>query len=424
MLTADGIDRELASPEFFDDPYPTYHRIRELGPVHHSETWGVWLVTGFNEASRTFRDWKHFSNERRGLSLLAHLTDDERRCVEPLGRFLALGGGLISSDPPVHTRIRGLVSRAFTHRVVEGLRPKVQLMVDDLLDRVVDAGRMDVIRDIAVPLPATVIAEMLGVPHEDQAKFIEWSEAALAIDGTGKPTLSLVERAQYGYVSMATYFSDLVADRRRSPSRGSSDLLSVLIDAQESDQLSDGELVTTCVTILMGGFETTTSLITNTLDLLLARPDDRVAVQRDPAVMAAAIEESLRYESPIQIVPRRVSEPLEIEGNRLEPGELVFVMVGAANRDPRLFPDPDRFDIRREARHVTFGVGIHFCIGAPLARMEAPVALETMLRRMPDITFVEDRIQWNAAKPSARMPLQYLVEFSADAVPHTSGSAR
>ena len=232
----------MARPDFFDDPYPTYHRIRELGPVHYSEAWGVWLVTGFDEATQTFRDWKHFSSERRGLSLLAHLSEDERTHVEPLGRYLALGGGLISSDPPVHTRIRGIVSRAFTHRVVESLRPKMKSMVDELLDRVAGTGRMEVITDLAVPLPATVIAEMLGVPHDDQAKFVEWSEAALAIDGSGKPKLPLVERAQYGYVSMGNYFTELVAERRKSSIRPKNDLLSTIIDAQDRNEITDGEL--------------------------------------------------------------------------------------------------------------------------------------------------------------------------------------
>ena len=147
MLTTDEIERELSNPDFFDDPYPTFRRMRELDPVYRSEAWGdAWLVTGFDEVSLTFRDWKHFSSEGRGLTMLDHLTDDERRQVEPLGQLMALGGGLISSDPPVHTRIRGLVSRAFTNRVVESLRPKVQGMVDDLVDRVVDAGHADVVR--------------------------------------------------------------------------------------------------------------------------------------------------------------------------------------------------------------------------------------------------------------------------------------
>jgi cytochrome P450 len=411
MLTTHEIDDELARPDFLDDPYPTYVRIRQCGPVYRSAAWGAWLVTGFDQARETFRDWKRFSNEGRGLTLLAHLTDEERTHVEPFGRYLAMGGGLISSDPPVHTRIRGLVSRAFAIRVVESLRPKVQVIVDDLLDRVAEAGRMDIIRDLAVPLPATVIAAMLGVPHEDQAKFVEWSEAALAIDGSGKPTLPLVERAQFGYVSMANYFSDLVEERRTSR-RGHDDLLTVLVDAHDSGQLSHGELLTTCTTILMGGFETTTSLIANTLHLLLTHPEQRAEAEREPAALSAAIEESLRFESPIQIVPRRVSERIDIGVHRLEPGDMLFVMVGAANRDPRQFADPDRFDIHRDSRHVTFGVGVHFCIGAPLARMEAPVALATILRRMPDIAFAEQRVHWNTAKPSARMPWQYHVEFS------------
>ena len=167
--------------------------------------------------------------------------------------------------------------------------------------------------------------------------------------------------------------------------------MSTLLSAQESSELSDAELVITCITILMGGFETTTSLIVNTLDLLLANPDQRAAAQHDPKAMASAVEEGLRYESPIQIVMRRVNEPLDLGAHHLATDELVMAMVGAANRDPSVFAEPDRFDITRDGRHVTFGAGIHFCIGAPLARMEAPIAIETMLRRLPKIAFVEDR---------------------------------
>jgi cytochrome P450 len=411
MLTAARIEDELADPGFFADPYPTLRRMRALDPVFRSEAWGAWVLSGFHEVSQMLRDWKHFSNERRGITMLNHLTDEERHEIEPLGRALAMGGGLLSSDPPVHTRIRGLLSRSFTNRVVEGLRPKVQSMVDALLDTVADDGQMDVIRGLALPLPATVIAEMLGVPSADSANFVEWSDAALAMDGTGKPAFSLIARTQYGYVSLVEYFKNLVAERRRDPADDRTDLLSMMLRAQGESELSDDELVITCITVLMGGFETTTSLISNTLHLLLTHPEQRAEAEREPAAFSAAIEESLRYEAPIQLVMRRVETPIDFGGHDLEADDLVFAMIGGANRDPQQFADPDRFDITRGGGHLTFGAGIHFCIGAPLARMEAPIAIETILRRFPNITFAEDRVAWNTAKPSARMPLRYLVQF-------------
>lgn len=407
------IERELSSPEYFADPYETYRRIREKGPAYWSDAWGVWIICGHETVRSTFRDWEHFSSEGRFIALLDHLSDDEKLEVEPLGHYFALYNGLIHRDPPDHTRLRRLLATALTSRVVDRLRPRIQGMVDDLLDRVEGDGQMDVVADLALPLPATVIAELLGVPAEDQRHFVTWSAEIVSFAGTSKPPLDLIKIAQHGYVSMAEYFQDLIEDRRKTgldPSEDA-DLLAMLLRAHDGDQLTDNELVSTCVTLLVGGFETTTSLITNTLHLLLTHPAERAALEDDPGLMSTAIEESLRFESPLQIVPRRVAEPVDLGGHQLEPGQLVFEMLGAANRDPDPFPDPDRFDIRRGGRNLAFGFGIHLCIGAPLARMEGPIAVASMLKRMPAIAFADDRVQWNLAKPTARGASSYNVTF-------------
>jgi cytochrome P450 len=330
-----------------------------------------------------------------------------------LGRFFAIAKGLIHRDPPDHTRLRKLLARAFTSRVVERMGPHIQAIVDGLLDQVQADGQMDIVDDLALPLPAIVIAELLGVPAEDRRFFVTWSAEAVSFAGTSTPPLELVKKAQHGYLSLYEYFGALIEERRKGagPESEDPDLVTLLLDAGKDNVLSNAELVSTCVTLLIGGFETTTSLIANTLHLLLTHPEQRAALEADPSLMAATVEESLRYESPLQIVPRRVSRPVEIEGHKLEQGQLVFEMLGAANRDPARFPDPDRFDIRRDARHLAFGMGIHLCVGAPLARLEAPIALSSILRRMPGVEMADDRVQWNLSKPTARGPLAYNVTF-------------
>jgi pimeloyl-[acyl-carrier protein] synthase len=391
VTTLDDLDRQLATTSFAADPYPTYHRLRDDDPVHWSETVGAWLLTRYDDVSTTLRDPHHFSSRGRFSAVLEGLTADERAAVGPLEDHFTVG--LLGSDPPDHTRLRGLVNRAFTPRVVEGLRPRVQHIVDDLLDAAGPRGEVDLVRDVAYPLPATVIAELLGAPPEAQDDFKEWSDGILAFQGTGRATPELLARSQRDLLAMRAFLTKLLAERRKNPRE---DLLSRLVAAETDDQkLSEAELLTTCVTLLTAGHETTTNLLANGLLTLLRHPDQCQRLRDEPDLMPLAVEEMLRFESPLQRNPRRVAADIELRGKPLRQGEFVFQVLGAANRDPEQFTDPDRFDITRQPnRHLAFGYGIHFCLGAPLARLEASIAIGTLLRRFPDLRLRGDAVSW------------------------------
>ena len=384
-------DEELISPEFIANPYPIYHHLRTEAPIYWSEAWGAWLITRYDDVVQTLRDPLRFSNAGRVTSLLNHLPSTTREALKPLESNFA--GGLINSDPPDHTRLRALVNRAFTPRMVERIRPRVQRIVDELLDRVQDARSMDVIRDFAYPLPAIVIAEILGVPPEDRDQFKKWADEIASFQGTGRATAEAAQNSQNYLLTMRSYLTELVAERRQTPR---DDLLSALVAAEEGGQkLSLEELLSTSVTLLIAGHETTTSLIGSGVLLLLQHPEQLLQLQEDPGCIPVAIEEFLRLESPIQRNMLRLAEDFEFRGKLLRKGQIAFQMLGAANRDPAQFADPDHLNITRQPnRHVAFGFGIHFCVGAPLARLEAPIAIEALLHRMPKLRLASETIKW------------------------------
>ena len=394
MTTASAtaeIEDQFGGVAFTADPYPLYARLREEAPVYWSESQRAWLLTRYADVSATVRDPKRFSSSGRFSAVLDALPAAERARFDPFERHFAVG--LLGSDPPDHTRLRHLINRAFTPRVVEALRPRVQELVDELLDRVQPHGGMDFIRDVAYPLPATVIAELLGVPVADQDRFKDWSDGILSFQGTGRTTVETLDRAQRDLLEMRAFLTDLLAQRRRTPT---DDLLGRMVAAEEEgDKLSSAELLTTCVTLLTAGHETTTNLIGNGLFTLLRHPEQLARLRADESLMAVAVEEMLRYESPLQRNPRRVAEDLEFGGQRLRRGDFVLQILASANHDPAVFPEPERFDITRQPnRHLAFGHGIHFCLGAPLARIEAPVVIGTVLRRFPHLRLTGDAPQW------------------------------
>jgi len=387
----DGLDQFLISPAFYANPYPTYHQLRVDDPVHWSDTIGGWLLTRYDDVLATVRDLGRFSSRGRMLAALAHLSADERSHLRPLEEHFSVG--LISADPPDHRRLRALVNVAFTPRVIERMRPRVQELVDTLLDAARERGAMDIIHDFAYPLPAMVIAEMLGVPTRDRDDFKRWSEGILAFQGTGRAAPELLDRSQRALLEMRAFLSELLTHRRRAPRE---DLLSRLVAAEEEgDKLNEAELLTLCVNLLTAGHETTTNLIGNGLLALLMHPRQMQRLRAEPGLMPVAVEEMLRYESPLQRNPRRVVEDVEVGGKLLRRGDFVLQILGAANRDPAQFDEPDEFDIGRQPnRHLAFGFGIHFCVGAPLARLEGPIALGTVLRRLPQLTFVGREVEW------------------------------
>ena len=371
-------------PEFHADPYPFYRRLREEDPVHQSPL-GIWVLTRYDDAVMVLRD------PRFGREGLAEIMD--ARLGVPARP--ANTRDMLFRDPPDHTRLRALVSRAFTPRVVEAMRPHIQEIVDGLLDRVADSGRLDVIEDLAYPLPVRVICEMLGVPLADQEVFKDWSaDIARSLDASILPAGSeAVTRGQVAGDAIREYFRGLIAGRRKQPR---ADLLSALIAAEEQgDKLSEPELVATCVLLLIAGHETTVNLIGNGLLALLRHPDQLRVLAADPALIQTGVEELLRFDGPVQRTGRLTMADVEIGGRDIPKGSIVAAVIGAANRDPAHFADPDRLDVtRQENRHIAFGFGIHFCLGAPLARIEGQVAIGTILRRWPTLKLVSDTPEW------------------------------
>jgi cytochrome P450 len=373
------------------DPYPFYRRLRTEDPVHWHEPWQAWVLTRYDDVIATWRDGRLAYGDRvaRYLGQLPEAVRDE---LEPLSRLFS--STMAFMDPPRHTRLRGLVGKVFSGRVAESLRPRVQAIVDERLDQVQDAGQMDAIGDLAYPLPAIVIAEMLGVPAGDRDQFKRSADAIVSFLGTGRAVAENAERAQRSYLELADgLLRPLIAERRRAPR---ADLISALVAAEEQgDALDEEELIAMCVSFLTAGHETTTNLIGNGLLALLRNPDQLGRLRDDPGLIPTAVEELLRYDSPVQRQWRLATEELEVGGRRIAEGQLVYQIVGAANRDPAQFPEPERLDLGRAVnRHVAFGYGIHFCLGAPLARVEGQVTFETLLRRLPRLELASDRLEW------------------------------
>jgi cytochrome P450 len=306
---------------------------------------------------------------------------------------------MLFRDPPDHTRLRALVSRAFTSSVVEGMRRHIRRVVDGLLDRVQDAGRMDVIADLAYPMPVRVICGMLGVPLGDQEAIREWSaDLGRSLDAIGLTTgVEVLERGRAGQRAMSDYFRRLAAERRRRPT---DDLLSHLIAAEEAgDHLTEDEVIGTCVLLLFAGHDTTMNLLGNGILALLRAPQEFERLKADPGLIGSAVEELLRYDSPVQRTGRFTRAPVEMGGRMIPEGAIVVVVIGAANRDPAQFPNPDRLDVgRADNRHIAFGYGIHYCLGAPLARVEAQIALGAVIDRLGDLALADLEPEWRESQ--------------------------
>jgi pimeloyl-[acyl-carrier protein] synthase len=366
-------------PEFLANPYPTYHRLRAEDPVHRSPL-GFWILTRYDDVASSLRD-PRFAKEAIASFVAARF-----------GMALpGIGISMLDRDPPDHTRLRGLVSKAFTPRVVERLRPHVQQIVDGLLDRVEGAGSMDLIEAFAYPLPVIVICQMLGVPVEHRERFKQWGlDIARGLDSILLPPDSeVLARSTASRRALSEYFRELIAERRASPRE---DLLSALIAAEEAgDKLNEEELLATCILLLVAGHETTVNLIGNGTLALLRHPDQLQRLRERPELISSAVEELLRYDGPVQRTARIPSEDVTIGGQTIAQGEMVMPFIGAADRDPAQFPDPDRLDIARaDNRHIAFGWGIHFCLGAPLARVEGQLAIHTLVQRLPKLALATD----------------------------------
>lgn len=386
-----SLDDALVSDAFVADPYPTYARLRTEAPVYYSHRVGAWLISRYEDISATLMDPKRLSSRGRFGGVLRHLTDVERKHVEPMTRHFSIG--LIASDPPDHTRLRHVINRKFTPRVLDELRPRIEALVDAFLTAAMRERQFDLLASFAYPLPATVIAELLGAPPEARDRFKHWSDGILSFQGTGQASFALLDNAQRCLLDMRAFLEEQVERKRVEPG---DDLLSLLVSASdEEERLTVQELLTLCVTLLTAGHETTTNLIASGTLTLLRHPDQLERLRVEPDLMPTAIEELLRYESPLQRNPRRVAADFDLRGQTLREGDFVLQVLGSANRDPEQFREPDQFDIARKPnRHLAFGHGIHFCLGAPLARLEAGIAFREIITRMPTLRLASDEVQW------------------------------
>jgi cytochrome P450 len=385
---------ELGSPAFFADPYPVYARLRSTAPVFWHEPWQGWVVTRYTDVQAVLQDARRFSNAGRQARMLRRLPPEIRAALAPLEEHYA-HGGLSNQDPPAHTRLRGLIAKAFTPRTVEAMRHHIQSLVDGLLGAHAHDEGLDLIRAFAYPLPALVIAHLLGLPPEDRDQFKQWSDEVTAFLGQAHATPESAAQGQASLLQLRAYFAGQVQRRRKEPGP---DLISALLAAEENGQgLTENELLGTCVTLLLGGHETTTNLIGNGVHALLR---NRLEWERlGPDVSwTGVVDELLRYDAPVQRAWRVVAEDVVLGDHWLRAGELVFAMLGAANRDPEQFFDPDRLDVSRAAsRHLGLGYGIHYCLGGALARLEATTALQALRERWPGLTLAPGRApEWKS----------------------------
>jgi cytochrome P450 len=379
---------KLFGPEMLADPYTVYHRLRAAQPVCRVPPLDAWVVTSYEAVSAALRNPQLSSDrsdrvrQRLAGKGLDGLVDERSR-------------SMIHMDPPDHTRLRSLVNKAFTPRAVNAMAGKIRGIVDDLLDAVQAQGRMDAIQDLAYPLPVIVIAEMLGVPPADRDRFKHWSDEISVIlsgDVAALPP-DVLHRAVAARTELVDYFGAAVARRRQVPG---DDLLTALIRAEEGgSHLTEDELYSMAVLLLIAGNETTTNLIGNGLLALLRHPEEHRRLWADAALLPSAVEEMLRYDGPVQLTTRLARVDMKIHGTEIRKGQWAYLMLAAANRDPAQFPDPDRFDVSRaENKHVAFGAGPHFCVGAPLARLEAQLALDALRRRCPGLRLGAEKVEY------------------------------
>jgi len=372
------------------DPYPVYRVLRSEDPVHFSELFQGWVLSRHADVAAVLRD-PRFSVDRSNAEVirgtpLPPVREELRDLAEALKR------NMLFTDPPDHTRLRTLVAKAFTPRAVEAHRAHIQQIVDAWFDAVAPAGRMDFMRDVADPLPVIVVAEVLGLPPADRRAFKRWAEdIGASLDPWVSP--DAFDRAQDSALEMYQYFQTVFAERRAHPH---DDLISALVAAeQRGDVRSEYELFANCALILGAGHQTTTNFLGNAVLALAQHPDERRRLTDDPSLIGTAVEEFLRYDSPVQMTARLAKEPYRIDGKVIAENDFVVLLLGAANRDPAEFPAPDRLDVsRRENRHLAFSFGPHACVGALLARLQGSIVITTLLRRFPRFRLEDERPDW------------------------------
>ncbi len=385
------IDFHPDAPDFLRDPFPLYRRLREADPVHWSPRLKSWVLTRYDDCKAVCLD-KEMSSDRL-RPFFATLPGEEAARIGQIVRYLT--HWMVFRDPPEHTRLRRLTSKVFHLQSMNAMRPAAESLVDWLFERMAGRREVDFIADFAGPLPALVIMTMLGVPREDLARVKRMSDEMALFIGSARMSGEKYDVAERATKEMAGFFLELIDDRRKRPSQ---DLLTQLVCLEDAgDRLTDDELVATCILLLFAGHETTTNHIANGLLSLLRFPRELQALREDAALAPRAIEELLRYDGPSGAQVRIVRVEQQMRGKHLRPGDRVFMMLNAANRDPEAYEQPDRLHLARGGpAHLTFGFGMHICLGFPLARMEGQVALPAVARRWKDIALAvpEERLPW------------------------------
>ncbi|CRK84793.1 cytochrome P450 [Neobacillus massiliamazoniensis] len=349
------------------NPFPWYKNMREKHPVYYDSKQGVWNVFLYEDAKRVISDKDAFSSKKSKELPLQNITN---------------------IDPPDHTRLRSLVSKAFTPKIVANWEPRIQDFTKGLLDQISKKNTIDIVEDLAYPLPVMVIAELLGIPTSDRNQFKEWSNSLVAGPSSTEDIQETINQKNKATSELKEYFSHIIQEKRK---KSLEDIISVLIQAEENEgKLSAEELLSFCIVLLVAGNETTTNLISNAVYSFVENKTVWETLKQDPTLIPNAVEETLRYRSPVQVLPRRVKMDTEISGYKLTSGQLVFAWIGSANRDENKFSNPEYFDLKRNPNdHLTFGKGIHFCLGAPLARLEAKIALSELIKRYSTISIKE-----------------------------------
>ena len=393
-----------AAPEVRRNPFPVYSQLQDDDPVHWSESLRSWVLTRYDDVRQVAMS--DVMSPDRLRPFYAQLKGERREILAEVMRYLSLW--MVFRDPPEHTRLRRLVGTAFTPRSIEALADPVGRVVDQLLDALPRNQSVDWAQQVAMPLPAYVILDLLGIPHQSYADLKAWSDELRAFVGSSRADPDRYNRARHGATQLAGFFREVIAARRAAPGE---DFVSRMITARdEQGSLSEDELVATCMLVLFAGHETTTHLLSNSANALLDHPDQLQRLRDNPALINPAVEEFLRYDGPSNAITRVVSADHEIGGKLLRSGDRVFAMVNAANRDPRRFDDPQGLDIARQPnRHLTFGFGLHFCLGAPLARLEAQLCFAGLIRRFGKIERAAGETEWIdslAMRGLSRLPVQ------------------
>jgi pimeloyl-[acyl-carrier protein] synthase len=377
------------APGMLANPYEMYRALRENDPIHRSEMMESWVLTRYDDIDKVLMDNRFSSDRAKANTRFSQMMREQQEQYGPMSTAQTM----LTSDPPDHTRLRKLVSKAFTPRAVLDLRPRIQEIVDYLLAEAGKRGEFDIIHDLAYPLPVIVIAEMLGVPPEDRARFKHWSDTVVATLGGPFTPPEVMEAGRVAIEELAEYLGGVIAERRAEPRN---DLISGLIASEEGGQvLSEEEIFSTCILLLIAGNETTTNLIGTSMLALFRNPDQIDRLRADLSLMPSAVEELLRYAGPVHGTGRVPKEDIEIAGHVFHEGEMVFTVLAAGDRDPSHYPDPDKLDVgRNPTDHLALGDGIHFCLGAPLARAEAQIAIGSMLDRFPKLRLLDEEPEW------------------------------